>query len=68
MSHVSVMVASVLMRCGIHHTSSPKSSYSVFLFLNVFYAANILLSCFKDKFTDNNKEKLTVRLTLRRIK
>ena len=24
------------MRCGIHHTSSPKSSYSVFLFLSVF--------------------------------
>ena len=65
MPHVSVMVLLVLdaMQCAIHHKSSPKSSYSVFLFLNAFYAVNILLSCFKGKFTDNNKEKLTFRLT-----
>ena len=36
--------------------SSPKSSCSVFLFLNVFYAAKIILSWYKDKFTDNNKK------------
>ena len=54
MSHVSVTV----------HTCSPKSSYSVFLFLNVFYAAKTLLSCYKDKLTDNNKEKLTFILTV----
>ena len=56
------------MRCGIHRTSSPKNSYSVFLFLNVFYATKILLSCYKDKFTDNIKEKFTFRLTLCLIK
>ena len=56
------------MRCGIHHTSFPKSSYSVFLFLSVFYVANILLSCYKDKFTDNIKAKLRFKLTLRHIK
>ena len=40
-----------------------QNSYSVFLFLNVFYAEKILLSCYKDKFADNNIEKLTFRLT-----
>ena len=36
--------------------SSPKSSCSVFLILNVFYAAKILLSWYKDKYTDINKK------------